>query len=83
MTFTDITGTGTLPYRQDTERAFKDVTAEYERMRCELMLIRVALGLNPAHDVLTAVRTLHDEGREALEKLRGEKCEYAHQWAPR
>lgn len=56
-------------------------TAE-EKMRNELLLIRVVLGLSPAHDPVTAVRVLYEEGREAFEKLRGERCEYAHQWKP-
>ena len=53
-----------------------------ETLRAQMLLIRVTLGLNPIHDVLTAVRVLHDEGREAFEKLRGERCDFAHEWKP-
>ena len=45
-------------------------------------LMRVHLGLNPIHDLLECVRILHDEGREAFEKARGPRCEWAHQWKP-
>jgi hypothetical protein len=61
----------------------KDVSGEYEQMRAELMLMRVELGLDPCHDLLTCVRTLHNDGRDAFEKLRGPKCDYAHHWQPR
>jgi len=53
-----------------------------ENMRNQLMLIRMALGLSPIHDPVTAVRVLYEEGKEAFEKMRGEKCEYAHEWRP-
>jgi hypothetical protein len=48
----------------------------------EELLIRVHLGLDPAHDLLHVVRVLHDEGREAFEKMRGPRCEHAHEWKP-
>jgi hypothetical protein len=54
--------------------------SDAERLEAQMHLIRVTLGLNPIHDVLTAVRVLHDEGREAFEKLRGPRCEHAHEW---
>jgi hypothetical protein len=54
----------------------------YEKMRGELLLIRLILGLNPIHDPVECVRVLHEEGKEAFEKLRGERCEYAHEWKP-
>jgi hypothetical protein len=59
-----------------------DRTAEYERMRAQLLLIRVVLGLNPGHDVVYAVRELHDNGRAAFEDVRGPRCDYAAQWKP-
>ena len=52
------------------------------RMFSQLLLVRVALGLNPIHSVVEAVRVLHDDGKEAFEKLRGAKCEHAHEWFP-
>ena len=66
-----------------SDRLIKDVTQEYEHMRCELLLIRVTLGLSPAHDVLTCVRTLFEQGREEMEKLRGPKSDDSSYWAPR
>lgn len=54
-----------------------------EHRNAEELLMRVCLGLNPAHSLLEAVRVLHDDGREAFEKLRGPRCEFAHQWKPR
>lgn len=60
-----------------------DVTAEYEKMRAELLLIRALLGLNPIHDPVVCVRELFENGREAFEKLRGPVCDYAWQWSPR
>lgn len=66
-----------------SNRMTKDVTQEYEKMRAELLLIRVKLGLNPCHDVLAAVAKLHDEGRPAFEAQRGEPCTWAAQWQPR
>lgn len=53
---------------------------KYERLESQMLLIRLILGLNPIHDVVEAVRVLHDEGPEAFAKLRGERCEYASQW---
>ncbi len=64
------------------ERLMRDVTTEYDRMRNTLMLVRMILGLNPAHDVRLAVQELHDNGREAFEKLRGPRCDHAHTWEP-
>lgn len=66
-----------------SDRLVKDVTGEYEQMRAEIMLMRVELGLNPCQDLLTCVRVLHRDGRDAFEKLRGPKCDYAQQWQPR
>lgn len=37
----------------------------------EELLMRVHLGLSPIHSLLEAVRVLHDEGRDAFEKMRG------------
>lgn len=51
-------------------------------MRAQHLLMHIHLGLNPAHDLLTCVRVLHDEGREAFEKLRGPRCDFAHEWKP-
>lgn len=65
------------------ERKMIDVTAQYERMKAEMMLMRVCLGLEPIHDLLRCVQILHDEGREAFEKVRGPKCEHSHLWQPR
>lgn len=48
----------------------------------EELLMRVHLGLNPCHSLINAVRVLHDEGREAFEKMRGPRCEHAHEWKP-
>lgn len=45
-------------------------------------LMRVHLGLNPIHDLMECVRILHDEGIEAFERVRGPRCEWAHQWKP-
>ena len=66
----------------DDARKMLDVTSEYERMRAQMMLMRVHLGLDPCHDILTAIRVLYDEGREAMEKMRGPRCEHAHLWKP-
>lgn len=52
------------------------------RRDAEELLIRVHLGLSPIHSVLEAVRVLHDDGREAFEKMRGPRCEHAHEWKP-
>jgi len=65
------------------ERKIIDVTAEYERMRLEMMLMRVCLGLGPAHDLRFAVQVLYDQGREAMENMRGPKSEHSHLWQPR
>lgn len=65
-----------------TERLMRDVTAEYERMRCELLLMRVELGLGPIHDLRSCVSVLLNEGREAFEKIRGPKREDSHLWQP-
>lgn len=54
----------------------------FTKMRAQLMLIRVTLGLNPIHDPVEAIRVLFEEGREAFEKLRGPACEHAHEWGP-
>lgn len=64
------------------EKKFIDVTAEYQRMQSQLLLIRHILGINPVHDVVDAVRTLHDEGKVAFERKRGDHCAYATQWRP-
>ena len=48
----------------------------------QMFLIRVTLGLNPIHDPIEAIRVLYEDGREAFEKLRGEKCDHAHEWKP-
>jgi hypothetical protein len=53
-----------------------------ERKDAREKLLRIHLGLNPGHDILEAVRVLYDDGREAFEKVRGPRCEYAHQWKP-
>lgn len=53
-----------------------------ERIQGQLLLIRVILGLNPAHDPVECVRVLYEEGREAFEKLRGEPCAHAAEWRP-
>lgn len=60
-----------------------DCTKEYEKMRAELLLIRAILHLNPIHDPVECVRILYEDGRDALEKVRGPKCEYATSWSPR
>lgn len=65
-----------------SERLMKDVTSEFERMRCELLLLRVELGLSPIHDLMTAVRTLHERGREEFEKMRGPAAENSADWFP-
>lgn len=59
-----------------------NVTSEYEKMRAQMLLMRVTLGLNPCHDLLECVRLLHDKGRDEFERLRGERCKYAHEWKP-
>lgn len=66
-----------------TDQKSIDVTAEFEKMRAELLLIRVVLGLNPIHDPVTCVRELFTNGRDAFEKLRAPACDYAWQWSPR
>lgn len=53
-----------------------------KKMRAELTLIRCILGLSPIHSTVEAVRTLHDAGRGAFEKQRGERCEHWHEWKP-
>jgi hypothetical protein len=53
---------------------------ETSTLKAQLTLIRVVLGLSPIHDPVEAVRVLHDEGREAFEKLRGARCDHAHEW---
>lgn len=65
-----------------SDRLMKDVSKEYEKMRAQLLLIRVILGLNPCHDPVECVRILHSDGRERFESVRGEKCDYAAQWTP-
>jgi len=66
-----------------SNRMMKDVTQEYERMKAELLLIRVQLGLNPCQDVRWAIEKLHNDGREAFEAARGPKCDWSHEWQPR
>jgi hypothetical protein len=46
-------------------------TPEEQKMRGQLLLIRVVLGLSPIHDPVEAVRVLYEQGREAFEQLRG------------
>lgn len=53
-----------------------------EKMRNQLLLIRVILGLSPIHDPVTAVQVLYEKGRVEFEIMRGSKCEYAHEWKP-
>jgi hypothetical protein len=53
-----------------------------EKRDAEELLMRIHLGLNPAHNLLNAVRVLHDEGREAFEAMRGARCAWAHEWKP-
>lgn len=53
-----------------------------EKMKAQLLLIRVVLGLNPIHDPVEAIRVLYEDGREAFEKLRGPACAHSHQWKP-
>lgn len=65
------------------ERLMRDVTTEYERMRAEILLMRVELGLSPIHDLRYCVRKLYEEGREAFEKARGPRCQHSHEWQPR
>lgn len=65
------------------DRKMVDSTEQYERMRAQLLLIRVTLGLSPADDPVAAVNVLFNEGRDAFEKLRGQGCDYAAQWTPR
>lgn len=59
-----------------------DCTKQFEKMKAELLLIRAILHLSPAHDPVESVRLLYEEGREAFERVRGQKCEYATQWHP-
>lgn len=53
-----------------------------EKLRSQMLLIRVTLGLNPVHDPVEAVRVLFEEGRKSFEQLRGPVCGHAHQWKP-
>ncbi len=46
------------------------------------LCLRIHLGLNPCHDIYEACHVLHDEGREAFERMRGPRCEWAHEWKP-
>lgn len=48
----------------------------------QLFLIRVTLGLNPAHDPVECVRILYENGREKFDKVRGDRCDWAHEWKP-
>lgn len=52
------------------------------REQNQIFLIRVTLGLNPAHDPVECIRVLYEEGKNAFENLRGEPCTYAHEWKP-
>lgn len=79
----DIKGRAKVPPIPDRTRAMVDVTDQYERLKAQMLLIRVTLGLSPYHDVLTAVQVLHAEGREAFEKMRGPKSDDAASWVPR
>lgn len=58
------------------------MNAREQRMYSQLLLIRETLGLNPIHDVVSAVRMLHDNGRDAFMNARGPKCEYSYEWQP-
>lgn len=60
-----------------------DATKEYEKMKAELLLIRCILHLSPVHSPVEAVRVLYEDGKEALEALRGPKCDHAGSWVPR
>lgn len=56
--------------------------ARLDRRNAQELCMRIHLGLNPAQDIFECLRVLHDEGREAFEALRGQRCEYAHEWKP-
>lgn len=71
------------PWPRVTERLVLDVTEEYEKMRAQLLLIRVTLGLDPVHDPVVCVWELYENGREAMEKMRGPKSERSASWTPR
>lgn len=64
------------------ERKMVDATCTYRQMKNQLLVIRVELGLEPFHDVVAAVRVLHNEGREEFEKMRGEHSNRAVHWQP-
>lgn len=70
------------PFDRPSERLMHDVTMQYEKMRAQLLLIRVVLGLSPIHDPVKCVQVLFEDGREAFEKLRGPKAESAADWTP-
>lgn len=59
-----------------------DLNSEMTRTENQMLLIRVLLGLDPAHDPVEAVRILHDKGREEFERVRGQGCYYAAEWRP-
>lgn len=61
---------------------FKRLDTKISKLAATELLMRVHLGLSPIHDLTTMVRVLHDDGREAFEKLRGARCEHAHEWKP-
>ena len=65
-----------------SDRQMIDATEAFNKMQAQLFLIRILLRLSPIHDPVQAVRVLHDEGKEAFEKLRGEPCSYASEWKP-
>ncbi len=60
----------------------KLTTPTEEKMRAQITLIRTILGLSPIHDPVEAVRVLYDDGREAMEKLRGPFRTDAPLWKP-
>jgi hypothetical protein len=80
----DVRGVNQIAHRlmEENEELRGLVGASAERMRAQLLLIRVILGLNPGHDVVECVRILHDEGFAVFEKVRGERCTWASQWRP-
>lgn len=65
------------------DKAMIDVTESYERMKAQLLLIRVVLGISPIQDVVLAVQTLHEQGKDEFENLRGPRSDEAAKWLPR
>lgn len=87
MTMVDLWGYVVDGYgRRTGERSWighRPVPTAESKMQAELVLIRTVLGLSPVHDVVAAVRVLHDEGRAAFEELRGPRRDDAMMWKPR